>query len=51
MNKPKNVHEFDGYTMIPPEKPTSKEEQERIIAESNERLKKLLDGKKEKNSA
>ncbi len=47
MKKPDGFEEFDGYPMIPPEKALPIEEQERIIAESNERLKKLMERERE----
>lgn len=44
MKKPDNVHEFDGYTFpeIPKNpNPITKEEEDRLIAEMIERVKKL----------
>lgn len=41
MKKPVGVQEFDGYPMIPPDKdqpPLTKEEEDKIIAESVERI-------------
>lgn len=41
MKKPVGAEEFDGYTMIPPDKdqpPLSKEEEDKIIAETRERI-------------
>ncbi len=47
MKKPAGVEEYDGYPMIPPKKALPIEEQERIIAESNERLRALMERERE----
>lgn len=41
MKKPVGAEEFDGYALIPPDKdqpPLSKEEEDKIIAETRERI-------------
>lgn len=45
MNKPYGVEEFDGYPMpnVPRDrKPLSKEEEDKILAEMHERIKKRM---------
>lgn len=45
MKKPEGVGEWDGYPMpdVPPDrKPLSKEEEDRILAEMHERIRKRL---------
>lgn len=53
MTKPYGASEFDGYTVTPPTKdqpPLTKEEEDKIIAETKERIKREIAARNEGRS-
>lgn len=53
MIKPYGAEEFDGYPMTPPPKdqpPLTKEEEDKIIAEAKERIKREIAARKAEQS-